>query len=241
MGKTLAFDTSNQALSVAIFEDGALLAQREANVARNHSGQLLPFIDELTKAAGWQPADLDRVVVSQGPGSYTGLRIGVTTAKTLAFTLNLELAGISSLALLAANVTDPKKVIVPIMDARNQNLYAGAYQWQNGELVPIITDEHSNLDVLTEQLAQLHENLTFTGEYANFQDELEFDFPTAEFAEDVLPHASHLPELVQAADVLTDMDDIHRFVPKYHRLSQAEADWARAHPDAGDADYVEKL
>lgn len=241
MGKTLAFDTSNQALSVAIFENGTLLGQREANVARNHSGQLLPFIDELTKSVGWQPADLDRVVVSQGPGSYTGLRIGVTTAKTLAFTLNLELAGVSSLAVLASNVEHSKSVIVPMMDARNQNLYAGAYQWQNGQFVSIVTDEHTNLDVLIEQLAQLHEQLIFAGEYANFQDELEMAFPTAEFAEDVLPHASHLPELVQEADVLTDINDIHQFVPKYHRLSQAEADWARAHPDAGDVDYVEKL
>ena len=119
--KVIAFDTSNQPLSVALFEDDKLIGQRETNVAKNHSVQLLPFIDELVKSAGWAPADLERVVVSQGPGSYTGLRIAVTTAKTLAFTLGIELVGISSLGLLATNVTTPGVTIVPVMDARNAN------------------------------------------------------------------------------------------------------------------------
>ena len=63
--KTIAFDTSNQPLSVALFEDDKLIGQRETNVAKNHSVQLLPFIDELVHEAGWQPSDLDRVIVSR--------------------------------------------------------------------------------------------------------------------------------------------------------------------------------
>ncbi|MBM7616788.1 tRNA threonylcarbamoyl adenosine modification protein YeaZ [Weissella uvarum] len=239
--RTIAFDTSNQALSVAIFEDEQLLAQREANVARNHSTQLMPFIDELVQGVGWRPQDLTRVVVSQGPGSYTGLRIGVTTAKTLAFTLKIALAGVSSLALLASNADQTEALIVPMMDARNHNIYAGAYQWRQGHLENVLADAHTNVAALLEQLGQVQNAIVFAGEYAPFKTDILDAFPDARFVTDTLPHAAHLPNLVDPKQVLTNMDDIHRFVPNYHRLSQAEADWAKANPDAGTTDYVEKI
>ncbi|MDA5458026.1 tRNA (adenosine(37)-N6)-threonylcarbamoyltransferase complex dimerization subunit type 1 TsaB [Weissella confusa] len=239
--KVIAFDTSNQPLSVALFEDDKLIGQRETNVAKNHSVQLLPFIDELVKSAGWAPADLDRVVVSQGPGSYTGLRIAVTTAKTLAFTLGIELVGISSLGLLATNVTTPGVTIVPVMDARNANLYAGQYELRDGKYVATVADRHTNVPALISQLAEENQQVVFVGEWARFEEELRQALPDAQFASDNLPHAANVLPLVTDAQVLTDMTDIHQFVPNYYRLSQAEADWAKAHPDAGDGVYVEKV
>lgn len=241
MDKTLAFDTSNRALSVAVFDGETLLAQREANIARNHSVQLLPFIDELTQSVGWQPSDLTRVVVSDGPGSYTGLRIGVTTAKTLAFTLQLSLAPVSSLALLASNAEVTDALIVPIMDARNQNIYTGTYQWRSGTLINVDADKHSNIPNLIEHLKQTNQSIVFAGEYAAFKQDLQSALPKARFINDVLPHASHMPQLVDENKLLTAIDDIHRFVPEYHRLSQAEADWAKANPNVGDQVYVEQV
>ncbi|GEP74415.1 tRNA (adenosine(37)-N6)-threonylcarbamoyltransferase complex dimerization subunit type 1 TsaB [Weissella thailandensis] len=240
--KTIAFDTSNQPLSVALFEDDNLIDQRETNVRRNHSTQLLPFIDELVKQANWTPQDLDNVIVSQGPGSYTGLRIAVTTAKTLAFTLNISLTDISSLALLAANVADTNAVIVPIMDARNQNIYAAQYQWESGRLVVRQPDKHMNIDKLHAALETMQQPIIFVGEWQRFEDQLRELFPAATFAQDNLPHAANMMSLAQDSAKLTDMNDIHQFVPNYHRLSQAEADWAKAHPeDQGGHAYVEKV
>lgn len=240
--KTIAFDTSNQPLSVALFEDDQLIDQRETNVQRNHSTQLLPFIDELVRQANWTPQDLDNVIVSQGPGSYTGLRIAVTTAKTLAFTLGLTLTGVSSLALLASNVTDKSAVIVPIMDARNQNIYAAQYQWQAGHLVVVQADAHMNLDTLQAALAEQKQTIVFVGEWQRFETQLKAAFPNAEFASDNLPHAANSLQLSKDSQELTNMADIHQFVPNYHRLSQAEADWAKAHPeDRGGHTYVEKV
>ena len=239
--KTIAFDTSNQPLSVALFEDDKLIGQRETNVAKNHSVQLLPFIDELVHEAGWQPSDLDRVIVSQGPGSYTGLRIAVTTAKTLAFTLQIALQGVSSLAVLATNVVRSDAVIVPIMDARNDNLYAGGYVRDNDRLVQVAPDRHTNVTKLIATLREEQRPVVLVGEWARFAEELQMALPEVTFAEDNLPHAANMMVLTTDAPVLTEIADIHQFVPNYYRLSQAEADWAKAHPDAGDGIYVEKV
>ena len=113
--RLLALDTSNEAMSVAVLDNDKLLAQTTINRKRTHSEQLLPAIDDLVAASGLQPEDLDKIIVADGPGSYTGIRIAVTTGKTLAYTLNIALAGVSSLAVLAANITDTKAMIVPII------------------------------------------------------------------------------------------------------------------------------
>lgn len=241
MTKTIAFDTSNQPLSVALFDADDVIAQIETNISRNQSEQLLPAIDQLVKDAGWQPADLDRVVVSAGPGSYTGLRIGVTTAKTLAYTLGIELAGISSLAIMAANVPDTDALIIPIMDARNDNLYGAAYEWVEGQLQAVMPDQHTNIEALLSNLvAYADRQLVFVGDLSRFNERIEAAFPTAKFSNDNVPHAANSVRLVKDSDILTDVDDIHQFVPNYHRLSQAEADWARAHPEE-EVGYVERV
>ena len=87
--KLLAFDTSSKALSVAILEDEALLAETTLTIKKNHSITLMPVIDFLMQQVDLTPKDLDRIVVAEGPGSYTGLRIAVATAKTLAHTLGI--------------------------------------------------------------------------------------------------------------------------------------------------------
>ena len=98
--KLLAFDTSSKALSVAILEDETLLAETTLTIKKNHSITLMPVIDFLMRQIDLTPKDLDRIVVAEGPGSYTGLRIAVATAKTLAHTLGIELVGVSSLLAL---------------------------------------------------------------------------------------------------------------------------------------------
>lgn len=137
--KLLAMDTSNQTLAVAVLDDEKVLAHFQLNRKMNHSLTLMPAIESVMQASGLKPTDLDRIIVAKGPGSYTGIRIAVTTAKTLAETLKIELTTVSSLAVIAANAqTD--KWIVPIMDARRNNVYAGVYRWENQRLVSILAD-----------------------------------------------------------------------------------------------------
>ena len=241
MTKTIAFDTSNQPLSVALIEADNVIAQIETNISRNQSEQLLPAIDQLVTDAGWKPKDLDRVIVSAGPGSYTGLRIGVTTAKTLAYTLGISLAGVSSLGLLAANVKKEDALIIPMMDARNDNLYAAAYHWRNEQLVAVLGDQHTNIEALLVNLVDLSsQQLVFVGDVDRFSERIKAKYPDAVFAEDNLPHAANVAAILNEDGVLTEIDAIHQFVPNYHRLSQAEADWARAHPEE-EVGYVERV
>lgn len=99
----------------------------------------MPLIEWLLQQAQLKPKDLDEIIVTEGPGSYTGLRIGVTTAKTLAYTLNIRLYGVSSLKAIAAQIQYSDAYIIPVINARRQHVYAGVYQWQQGELVNVMS------------------------------------------------------------------------------------------------------
>src|SRR6476661_5326619 len=98
----LAIDTSNQALGVALLDEDKIIGEYITNMKKNHSIRIMPAIQMLMKDCERTPRDLSKIVVAKGPGSYTGLRIGVTIAKTMAWSLHLPLVGISSLEILAA-------------------------------------------------------------------------------------------------------------------------------------------
>ena len=161
--KLLAIDTSNRPLSVAVLDDTQILATTTTNVGRNHSSTLLPIIEQAMAQAKVKPEELERVVVAAGPGSYTGLRIGVTTAKTLAFTLNKALVGVSSLAVLAGNVVTEGQLVAPLFDARRDNVFAGLYRIENQRPVNIIADQHVSVAAWGEQLAAYNEPIIFIG------------------------------------------------------------------------------
>ena len=234
--KLLAFDTSSQALSVALTEDDTLLGKIDLNIKKNHSLTLMPAIDFLMTNAGLQPEDLDRIAVAQGPGSYTGLRIAVTTAKTLASTLNIDLVGVSSLAAIAANVDVAGKV-VPLIDARRQNVYAGIYE--NG--LSVSQEQHIELDTLMETL-KTEETLTFTGELANFRELIAQTLPQAKFvenAERILPNAYQIARLGAGYEPV----NVDTFVPEYLKKVEAEEKWLETHAEdqGNDTHYIHKI
>ena len=234
--KLLAFDTSSQALSVSLTEDDNLLGKIDLNIKKNHSITLMPAIDFLMTNAGLQPEDLDRIAVAQGPGSYTGLRIAVTTAKTLASTLNIDLVGVSSLAAIAANVDVASKV-VPLIDARRQNVYAGIYE--NG--LSVSQEQHIELDTLMETL-KTEETLTFTGELANFRELIAQTLPQAKFVENAerrLPNAYQIARLGAGYEPV----NVDTFVPEYLKKVEAEEKWLETHAEdqGNDTHYIQKI
>ncbi|KRN23014.1 tRNA (adenosine(37)-N6)-threonylcarbamoyltransferase complex dimerization subunit type 1 TsaB [Lacticaseibacillus camelliae] len=239
--KILAMDTSNRAMSVAVMVDGELLAESTLNHKKTHSEQLLPTIDRLMTVSGLEPADLDRVVVADGPGSYTGVRIAVTTAKTLADTLKLALVGVSSLAVMAAGVTWTTNLIVPVMDARRQNVFAGVYQWLNGELINVVEDRHLALAELLQELKLLRQPSTFVGsDVAKFADPIKATLGASAHFVDSL---SNLPQAGRLALLGANKSpvDVTSFVPRYLRLTEAETNWLKTHDDKGHAPYVQKV
>ena len=227
--KLLAFDTSNQALSLAILEDEHLLAQTTLNIKKNHSITLMPAIDFLMNSLDMKPTDLDRIVVAQGPGSYTGLRIAVATAKTLAHTLKIELVGVSSLLALVPEQVEG--LVIPIMDARRNNVYAGFYQ--SGQAVR--PEAHLPLAEVMEIAGAADQPVTFVGETATF----------AEQIKDALPQAaiqSTLPDAATIGCLGLDLpaQSIHDFVPNYLKRVEAEENWLKTHHESSDS-YIQRL
>lgn len=130
----LAIDTATLTASAAIVRDGATLAAGDADTG-SHSERLMPLIAELMAEVGVTPAQLDAIAVGAGPGSFTGLRIGLATAKGLAFAAGKPLWLVSSLAALAWAMRDaapPGALLVPALDARRGEIYAGFYRLDGG-------------------------------------------------------------------------------------------------------------
>lgn len=131
--KILGIEASGLVASAALWEDGVLKAEYTINNKLTHSQTLLPMIEGMLALSGEPLSEADAIAVSEGPGSFTGLRIGAATAKGLALAMNLPVIGVSSLRALAENEADAEAVVVPIMDARRGQVYCGA--WYRGEEV----------------------------------------------------------------------------------------------------------
>lgn len=225
----LGIDTANTPLSVAIVKDGEVLVEENTSLAINHSLRAMPAIDELFEKVGIEPSDIDAIAVSEGPGSYTGIRIGVTIAKTLAWTLNKPLVGVSSLKAIAANGIFFDGLICPIVDARREHVYGGAYQLHNGKLTSVIEDGHYGLDELVDELKKYDHRVLFIGKDTSiygqsFVEKLGGKGTIAPLHFN-LPRAS---SLIYAAGQSEEQVDIHNFVPEYRRIAEAEANWLKA-------------
>jgi tRNA threonylcarbamoyl adenosine modification protein YeaZ len=235
--KSLAIDTSNQALTVSVADGRTVLARIVTNEAKNHSIQLLPAIQEVVQQANWAMADIQRIIVAQGPGSFTGLRIGTTVAKTLAYTLNTEIVGVSSLAVLAQQ-HDVPGLVVPLFNARNDNVFAGVYRWSGEHVANVLPDAHQPLTNLLADLAQYDEPVTFVGDTDVFETQLPAD-ATIVSPEQSLPNGESIVALGYAATPATSVDD---FNPNYLRRTQAELNWLAQHPgEERPQDYVARV
>ena len=226
--KVLAFDTSSKALSLAILEDKQVLAETTINIKKNHSITLMSAIDFLMASVNWTPKDLDRIVVAEGPGSYTGLRIAVATAKTLAHTLNIELVGMSSL--LALVPYQQEGLFVPLMDARRNNVYAGFYE----NAKPVMPEAHLSFAEVLEKVTDA-EQVTFVGEVGPFVEQIQEQLPQASYQE-TLPNAANLA--LWAWD--KKADSLHDFVPNYLKRVEAEENWLKNHTESGES-YIKRL
>lgn len=225
----LAMDTSNKALSLGLLQDKELLGQVTLNIKKNHSITLMPAIDFLMNSLDMKPKDLDRIVVAQGPGSYTGLRIAVATAKTLAHTLKIELVGVSSL--LALVPEQAEGLVIPIVDARRNNVYAGFYQ--SGQ--PVQPEAHLPLAEVLEMAGAANQPVTFVGETAAFAEQIKTALPQATI-QPTLPDAAAIGRL--GLDL--PAQSIHDFVPNYLKRVEAEENWLKTHQESSNS-YIQRL
>ena len=155
MPRLLLIETSTSLCSTALAEDGRIVCSRRSTEPRAHASLTAVFVKEMLEESGWTVRELDAVAVSAGPGSYTGLRVGSSTAKGLCFGGQVPLIAVSTLDILArqaieAGLPEGCKAILPMVDARRMEVYTAVYSPDGARLTdisPVILDENSFADL----------------------------------------------------------------------------------------------
>ncbi|WP_100489453.1 tRNA (adenosine(37)-N6)-threonylcarbamoyltransferase complex dimerization subunit type 1 TsaB [Sporolactobacillus pectinivorans] len=220
----LAIDSSNLVMGVAVASDGRMLGELMTNNKKNHSERLMPAIAQLLEDAGIKPEEIDRIAVAQGPGSYTGLRIGVTVAKMMAWTLKKELVGVSSLEIVAQNGIHFDGLVVPFFDARRGQVFTGVYKSEKNQVISVARDKLLLMENWIEELKQTNKPVLFLSNDIEKWAERLKSIPNAVFG----TPAQNIPrpsELARLGVEKLPAADIHHFLPTYLRLAEAEAKW----------------
>lgn len=151
--KIFALETSAKAVSVAVTDDGRVLASAYQDNGLTHSRTLMPLAESLFKGIGRTPRDMDAFAVAVGPGSFTGVRIGVAAAKGFAFGADRPAVGVSTLSAMARNVAFSDGLILCAMDARRNQIYEASFRAENGVLTRLTPDRAISLSDLAEELS----------------------------------------------------------------------------------------
>ena len=226
--KVLGLDTSSNATSIAVIEDNKLICEYTVNTKTTHSQKLMPMIENMLKISEINVNDMEMIAICQGPGSFTGLRIGMATAKALSHVNNLPIVGVNSLELLAGNMDLSDKKICSILDAQRTQVYMGQYKFENNKLVEIKSVDVVEIDELLEELKSSNEEWILVGEAVyKYEDKIK------EIENICVPAPSH--NVNKASSLCTiamnkynqniDVYDCYTINPVYIRKSQAEVQY----------------
>ena len=215
---TLAIECSALATSVAVVKDSCVLGESFLHSGKAHSQTLMPMLTELLKNLQLGIEDIDLIAVTKGPGSFTGVRIGVAAVKGLAMPFNTPTIGISTLENLAYGLVHTKGLICPVLDARCAQVYCGAFLSDGVKMNRVLKDSAIPIDELVDRLKNFDEDIIFTGDGAHLVQPLVAGSRLAP-AQLLYPRAGTLGILAQSmADTATDCA---RLTPAYIRLPQA--------------------
>ena len=162
--KILAVDSSSITASVALVEGEKVISEFFMNAGLTHSQTLAPMIDSVLKNANVDPSEIDLYAVTDGPGSFTGLRIAASTVKAMALAMNKPCVGVSSLEALAYNFCDFEGLVCPCMDARRNQVYTALFRAKDKKIVRIIEDSADTIENLVRKLNEYDEKIEFVGD-----------------------------------------------------------------------------
>jgi tRNA threonylcarbamoyladenosine biosynthesis protein TsaB len=221
----LAFESSAKAASVALWDSGVLVAESFQNNGKTHSATLMPMAERLLQDCGIQPTGLDYVAVAMGPGSFTGVRIGVAAAKGLAWAAEKPMVGISTLEGMAHQLLGVQGIICPVMDARRQQVYNALFDCDGQTITRRSEDRAISLEDLKKELENIEKPIFLVGDGSKLcYNSLKAVLPNLIFppAHLEMQHASGVAmaaaELAAQGRSVSPAD----LVPNYLRLSQAE-------------------
>ncbi|AFL80362.1 universal bacterial protein YeaZ [Aequorivita sublithincola DSM 14238] len=212
MATILCLETATTNCSVAIAVDGKIIALREENNQKfSHAEKLHVFIDEVLKKAKIDNKQLNAIAVSKGPGSYTGLRIGVSAAKGLCFALDIPLISTLTLEVIAQQVQQDTRYIIPMIDARRMEVYSAVFNSEKKQI------RETKAEILNDNFFEDYLNegkVVFIGDGA-----LKFEkickHKNAVFLSDACPSASDMAILAEAKYKISDTEDVAYFEPFY--------------------------
>ena len=223
--KILAIETSAKSVSAAVVENGVPLASAYQNMGLTHSRTLMPLVDGMLSAAGLRVQDMDLLAAANGPGSFTGLRIGVSALKGLAWALEKPCCGVSTLAAMARNLAHMEGLIICAMDARRNQVYNALFLAHDGVLTRQCPDRAIGLAELAEEIKNRPEPKFVVGDGAGlcYNHLLEQDVPCRMappqlVMQNAVGVALAAEEMAARGETVSARD----LVPVYLRLSQAE-------------------
>ncbi len=221
----LAFETSAKAASVALLADGTLLGESYQNTGLTHSQTLMVMAEDLLKQCGKAVSDISAVAVAEGPGSFTGVRIGVAAAKGFAWGRELPCYGVSTLEAMALGLGIWEGIVCPVMDARRSQVYNALFRAEGGRLTRLTQDRAISLADLEKELKELEIPVFLVGDGAVLCYNTLWDRVQTL----VLPpeHRHHqravgVALLARQKIAANDPGDAAALTPNYLRLSQAE-------------------
>lgn len=224
MSTIIAIETSGKYCSVALIHEGLAEYNREDDIEMNHAKAIGPFIESCVAEAKRREWSIDAVAVSMGPGSYTGLRIGLSAAKGLCFALGVPLIGVSTLKLLAVKAMfkgfdwEGDEILVPMIDARRMEVYTAAYDFRLNELMspqPYILTEDSYCNLPSDR------KIFFMGDGAEKSKNV-LNRENVHWLENVNPKAFDMTALAEKAFRESDFLDVAYSVPEYLKDYEAK-------------------
>jgi tRNA threonylcarbamoyladenosine biosynthesis protein TsaB len=231
--KVLGIDTSTSCGAVGLIDDGEVLCDTFLNIPVTHSERLLPVIEFVLREARCSIGDVDGWAISLGPGSFTGLRIGVSTVKGLAFATHKPVVGVATLDVLASQVSATSYLICPILDARKKEVYTAFYRYGEGDL----PRRQSDFQALRPEdlVKKIKERTIFLGDgVRTYGDLLLHSLPSLAIFPAAPLYVSHGSTVAKLGlDLLTKGEhlNVSTFSPIYVRPSEAEVKWRENHPD----------
>ena len=233
----LALETSSMVSSVAVASEQKLLAELTVQTKLTHSETLLPHIEQVLQMAGVKKEELQGIAVSIGPGSFTGLRIGLATAKSIAYALQLPLLGISTLEALAWHYPVPGIYTAALLDAQKGNAYAALYAWEHGTIVGKEPVTVASFAEVLEHCAALERPVVLVGDIVQKKAAKLQELPENVIlapAHMIMPRAANVAQAALRRLAAGESDHVMDLEPVYIRRSEAEVLWEKRHAKAAE-------
>ncbi|MDF2892434.1 MAG: tsaB [Clostridia bacterium] len=227
----LAIDTSSATATTALMENGSLLTEYIQNSGKTHSQRLMLMIDEMLKACGKKPEDIDLYACAAGPGSFTGLRIGASAVKAMAQVFDKPIAAVPTLDALAYNLYHFEGLVCPMLDAQRGAVYSALYKWENNKLIKLEDYRVIDAKELTDQLSALDQKVAILGdgvEIAVKHIPSDSNISLAP-AGHLQPRAASCAAIAQLLLEQGKLESCYSFKPVYIRKSQAEVEYEKKH------------